>query len=294
MRLVVPTGAGGALDVLTRSIADPLSSSLKQSVVIENRGGAAGQLAAGPVAKAVGDPNYVLMGSLGIMSMSPHLYGHTMPYDVRRDFTPVVHCARAPNALVINPNVVPARNMQEFVRWAKAQKDPIPYATYGPGSVAHVSTLMMANAAGLNMVQVPYRDPPRLLRDLVKGDLPLVFDQPSPYVGFAKEGKLLMLAVTTLNRSPAYPDLPTMNESGFPGYDFANWFGFFMPSKVPAAAVERLRAATKPIVDAAKFRERFLGMGIDTTSEGDFPAMVESEFQRWGAFVRKNDIRISS
>lgn len=296
LRIIVPTGAGGPLDAMARVIGEQLGPALKQNVVIDNRGGAAGQLAAGPVAKATGDPNMLLLGSLGVIAMSPHLYGSSLPYDVRRDFTPVILCARAPSALVVNPIVVPVKTLQEFTRWAKAQKDPIPYGSYGSGSVAHIAAVMFSTAASVPMVQVPYRDPPRITGDLVMGDLPLIFDSPVSYVGFAKEDKLRMLAITSKTRSPAFPNVPTMDESGFPGFDFSNWFGFFMPGKVPPAAVERVRLATKAIVESAKFRDQFLPMGFDPTGAAteNFPAMVDNEIRRWGEFVRKNDIRLAS
>ena len=296
LRILVPTGAGGPVDGIARVIGEQLGPALKQNVIVDNRGGAAGQLAATPVAKASGDPNMMLLGSLGIIAMSPHLYGSSLPYDVRRDFTPVILCARTPLALIVNPNVVPVRTVQEFTQWAKKQKNPIPYGSYGSGSVSHIAAVMFSSAASVEMIQVPYRDQPRIFSDLVKGDLPLIFEPPTAYEGYAKEKKLRILAVTSKSRSPAFPDLPTMDESGFPGFDFTNWFGLFMPGKVAPAAVERVRLATKAVVESAKFRDHFLPMGFDPTGAGaeDFPALVEKEIQRWQAFVRKNNIRLAT
>lgn len=293
-RIIVPVGPGGPMDGLARAIADELGKSLNRPFVVDNRGGAAGQIAATAVARAVGDSKTLLLGSLGIMGVSPHLYPN-LPYDVSRDFTPVGLCARSPCALVVNPAVVPVRSVQEFTAWARAQKAPIPYASYGSGSVAHIAAEMYRAAAGVQMVQIPYRDVPRIQTDLVKGDVPLIFDAPSSYVAFAKEDRLRILAVTSKKPSAALPGVPTMDQSGFRNFDFSNWFALYMPKGVPAEVVTRVRVALDAALDSKRMKEQFLPLGLELEGSGqdDFTAFHAREFARWGAFIKQNDIRIT-
>ncbi|WP_161564029.1 Bug family tripartite tricarboxylate transporter substrate binding protein [Cupriavidus lacunae] len=294
-RIVVPVGPGGQMDDLGRMIAQGLASAQKRSFIVENRGGAAGQIAATATARSAGDPNTMFLASMGIMAVAPHLYPN-LPYDVQRDFTPISLCALAPSALIVNPSVVPARTVQEFVQWARKQKDPIPYGSYGSGSVAHIAAEMFKNAASVQMTQVPYRDVPRIQADLVKGDIPLVFDAPSGYVGYEKDNRLRILAITSKARSPAFPALPTMDRSGFPGFDFSNWYALFMPRNVPTAAVAQMRISLRAILNSSRIREHFLPTGLEVPGIGaeDFPAFYGREFARWQAFIRQNDIRITT
>ena len=295
LRIVVPVGPGGPMDMLARNIAEELGQTLKRTVLVDNRGGAAGQIAATAVARAAGDPGMLLLGSMGIMAVSPHLYPN-LPYDVRQDFTPVSQIASVPHALVVNPSAVPATTMQEFMQWARAQKAPIPYASYGSGSVSHIAAEMFRNATSIPMVQVPYRDAPRVAGDLIKGDVPLIFDTPSAYADFAKEGRLRILAVTSKAPSAAFPELPTMDKSGFTGFDIANWYALYLPRNAPPATVQQLRTALKPIIEAKKLKDRFLPLGFEPTTgdQASFAAFHESEIRRWQDFTRKNDIKIST
>lgn len=293
-RLVLPLGVGGPVDGMARSLADALTVLLKRPFIVDNKGGAAGQIAAGIVAKAVGDPNMLLLGSMGIMAVSPHLYPK-LPYDVRKDFTPISLCARVPNALIINPTMIPVRTIQEFSVWAKAQKKEIPFASYGSGSISHIAAEMFKNATSLPMVQVPYRDPSRIQSDLVAGEIGLIFDAPSGYAGFAAQGRVRMLALTSRNRLAAFPDLPTLHESGYPGFDISNWYGIYMPSKVPAAAAAGLRQALKFAVESPRLQEQFAPMGFEITAgTEDFASYHLKEIHRWQEFVRQHQIRITT
>lgn len=295
LKIVVPTGAGGPVDGLARVIGERLAPLINQPVVVDNRSGAAGQIAAAMVARSPGNSNMMLLGSLGIMSMSPHLYPN-LPYDVGRDFAPVILCARVPLALLVNPNVVPVSNVQEFKRWARQQSGPVPFGTFGSGSVSHIAAEMLAADGGFKTVQVPYRDQPRIFSDLVKGDLPAVFEPPAGYLDYVKEGKLRIVGLTSSERSKAFPDLPTMQEMGLPGFEFSNWFGLFLPARVAPAALQRLRTTLQAVVGSERFRDHFLSIGLDATGAAteNFPEMVSSEYLRWQAFARKHDIKLTT
>ncbi|HSV79340.1 MAG TPA: tripartite tricarboxylate transporter substrate binding protein [Ramlibacter sp.] len=294
-RIVVPVGPGGLVDILARAFAQELSAAMGQQFIVENKGGAAGQLAADAVAKSAGDPYTLFIGSLGIMGISPHLYPN-LPYDVQRDFTPLALCARQPYGLVVNPARVPVRNVAEFVKWAKAQTEPIPFGTYGSGSVSQMAGLLFAQAASVPMTQVPYRAAPNILTDLVKGDLPLMFDAPGEYLGYVPDGRLRVIAVTTAQRLPILPDVPTLAESGFRGFDVANWFAMYGPRDLPAAVTDRLRAELGKVLRNPKVKDRFAPSGLETVADGaaNFAKFHAGEFTRWQAFIRANNIKISS
>jgi tripartite-type tricarboxylate transporter receptor subunit TctC len=292
-RIVVPLSAGGPMDAMGRSLGTALSEALGQAFYVENRPGAAGQLAGDAVAKAAGDPYTLFIGSMGIMSLSPLLYP-TLPYDVARDFTPIALCGHTPYALVVSPPVVAARTVGDFLQWARGRKAPLPYGTVGSGSVAHIAGVMLASAASLELTQVPYRGPTQMTTDLVKGDLPMVMDAPSPYVPFASDGRLRLLAVTTRQRSTLAPELPTMEEAGVPGFDLSNWFGLFAPRDLPPAAVARLRGTLATLLASRRIREQFVPLGVEPPGDAgkDFPGFVQRDRERWRAFIKRHDIKL--
>jgi len=292
-RLVVPLGAGGSMDPLGRAVAAGLAEGLGQPVVVDNKPGAAGQIGADIVAKSAGDPYNLFLGSMGIMSISPWLYPN-LPYDVQRDFTPLALCAEVPYALVVNPTVVPVRSVAELVQWAQAQKNPVAYGSVGSGSVAHVAAVMFGNAARVPMTQVPYRAPAQIATDMVKGDLPMIFDSPTAYMGFAKEGRLRILAVTSRERMPILPEVPTMVEAGLRDFDLVSWFGLYGPRDLPAAVVARLRRHTEQVLRSPKVQEQFTPMGLRITPDGahDFAAFDARDRARWKTFLERNNIQL--
>jgi tripartite-type tricarboxylate transporter receptor subunit TctC len=292
-RLIVPLGAGGSMDPLGRAIAQGLAEGLGQPVVVDNKPGAAGQIAADAVAKTPGDPYNLILGSMGIMSISPWLYPN-LPYDVQRDFTPLALCAEVPYALVVNPTVVPVRTVAEFVQWAQAQKVPVAYGSVGSGSVAHIGAVMLGATAGLRMTQVPYRAPAQIATDMVKGDLPMIFDSPTAYTGFAKEGRLRILAVTSRERMAILPDVPTMEESGIKGFELVSWFGLYGPRDLPAPVADRLRRHLDQALRTRKLQDQFTPMGLRIPPDGaaDFAAFSERDRIRWKSFIERNDIKL--
>nr|WP_236589798.1 tripartite tricarboxylate transporter substrate binding protein [Ramlibacter aurantiacus] len=281
------------MDTLGRALATSLGETLGQPFVVENRPGAAGQIASEGIAKAVGDPHQLLMGSLGIMGISPFLYPN-LPYDVKRDFTPVALCAAVPYALVINPRVVPVNTVAEFLQWARSQKTPTPYASVGSGSVSHVCTVALTNAAGISLTQVAYRQPSQIVTDMVKGDMPMIIDTPSPYLPFAADGRLRILAVTSPRRMSILPNVPTMAEAGVAGYDVVSWFGLYAPRDLPPASVDTLRTHVARALRSPKLREQFLPQGLEITPDGaaDFAAFNERERTRWQAFIQRNEVKL--
>lgn len=292
-RVIVPLGAGGSMDPLGRAVAAGLAEGLGQPVYVDNRPGAAGQIGADAVAKTPGDPYNLFLGSMGIMSISPTLYPN-LPYDVKRDFTPLGLCALVPYALIINPNVIPVRTMQEFLQWAKKQTAPIAYGTVGSGSLAHVGGVMLSTAAGLKMQQVPYRSVTQMTTDMIKGDLPLTFNSPTGYTDFAKEGKLRILGVTSPKRIAFLPDVPTLAEGGLPGFDLVNWYGLYAPRDVDPKIVDILQGHLAKILRSDKLREQVavLGLEIPTENPRDFAAFCDRDRARWNDFLTKNHITL--
>lgn len=292
LRLIIPTEAGGQMDVLARSIANVMTGSMERAVVVENRGGAAGQIAARTVAQSRGDANVVLMASMGIMSISPHLYKN-LSYDVARDFIPLALAANAPSAMMVNPSAVPARTVDEFVTWVRQRSSPLPYASFGPGSVSNIATEMFADKLNVTLTQIPYRSPSQLQTDLLAGDVPLYIDTPARFLEIIRAKQLRALAVTTLQRCRALPDVPTLDESGYAGFNFANWYGFYSPAGVDAGTAEHLRRALAKAVSSDAVVRQFEPLGLDIPpGPTDFASFSDAELQRWKSFISAQGIHI--
>jgi len=286
LRLVVNFPPGGAADVIGRSVALALTDQLKQQVVVENRPGANGNLGADVVAKSPADGYTLLMSSGGAVTVNPFLYPN-MPFDPAKDLTPVASAARVLVFLTVHPSV-PVANAKEFFAYVKANPGRLSYSSAGSGSSPHLAAEMMKRQLGLFAVHVPYRGAAPALTDLLAGQVQFMFD-PGPGLRFAREGKLKLLAVGSPRRSSVLPDVPTLAESGVPGFDADTIFGFFAPGATPPAVVNLLHAeinkalATPKVMDAIKA----LGAEVMVSTRQEFIDRSNADRARYGAFIKE-------
>jgi len=287
IRLVVPYPPGGPLDIMARAIGQKLTEAWSQPVVVDNRAGAGGNIGADLVAKSPADGYTLLMGAVATHAINPTLYGK-VPYDPIRDFAPVALVAQVPNVLVVNP-AVPARTVRELIELARAKPGTLNFGSGSTGSTGHLAGELFNTMAGVKMVHIPYKGGAPAMADLLAGQVQLMFDNLANALPNVKAGRLRALAVTTLARSPAVPDLPTVAESGLPGFDLTTWFGLMVPAATPPEIVARLNAEIVRALAARDLRERLEKMGaevpINNTPE-HFAAFIRSEAAKYAKVVK--------
>ncbi len=287
--LIVNFPPGGAADVMGRAIAQQVGEQIKQQVVVVNRPGANGNLGAEAVAKAAGDGHTLLMSSAGAVSVNPFLYTN-MSFDPARDLTPVASAARVLVFLMAHPSV-PVANVNEFIRYVKANPGKLSYSSAGSGSTPHLAAEMMKRQFGLFAVHVPYRGAAPALVDLLANQVQFMWD-PGPGLRHAKEGKLKLLAVGSPKRSSQYPDVPTLAESGAPGFDADSVFGIYAPSATPAPVLGFLNEEINKALRTAKVQEviRTIGAEAMVGSRAEFQARQDTDRERFGRFIREAKI----
>ena len=291
IKLVVPYAAGGSTDIFARLIAQKLSQSTGAQVVVENRGGAGGNIGADSVAKAEADGYTLLVGTGGTHGINPHLYAN-MPFDPLRDFAPVGFIAGVPNVMVINPQKVKAATVAEFI--AEAKKDKFAFASSGNGSTIHLSGELFKQLTGIEMVHVPYRGAGPALNDLIGGQVHVMFDNLPSSLQHVRAGTLRALTVTSDRRSSSLPEVPSAPEAGVAGLEVASWFAIFAPAKTPAAVLDTLNAEMKKAVqsDDVKARLAELGGEIRPLDREQLAAFVRAEFEKWGKVVKASGVRL--
>src|SRR5664279_1265564 len=240
IRLVVPFPAGGTTDILARAVSQKLTEAFGQAVVVDNRPGAAGNIGSDLVAKSTPDGYTLLMGTVGTHAINPSLYAK-MPYDHIKDFVPVVLVAGVPNVLEVNTSV-PVHSVNDLIKLAKDKPGQINFASSGAGTSIHLSGELFKTMAGVDMTHVPYKGSSPALTDLMGGQVQIMFDNLPSSLALIKAGKLRAIAVTSLKRSPALPDVPTISESGVPGFEASSWFGVLAPAGTPAPIVARINS----------------------------------------------------
>lgn len=280
IKIIVAYPAGGANDIVARAIAQELAPDLGQSVVIENRSGAAGTVGADAAAKSPAD-GYTLFMAAGAHTLAPSLHV-SLPYDIVRDFQPVSLAATGTYLLVVHPSL-PAKSVKELIELAKAKPGALNFASSGVGAPPHLAGVMFQKLAGVRLNHVPYRGDTPGIADLMAGHVELAFLSIQPLIPQVKAGKLRALAITSGTRSPAIPELPTIAESGLPGYDIGTWWGLLAPAKTPVPIVDRLAAAMRKATAIPSVRERFAAGGIAAQSNTpkEFAAMIKSEVGRY-------------
>ena len=292
VRMVVPFAAGaGSNDIMARLIAQKLSENFGQQVVVDNRPGASGIIGCDIVAKAQPDGYTVLMMSL-TLAVNPSLF-KKMPFDSERDLVPVTMVASAPLMLVVHPSV-PAKSVAELVAYAKANPNKLNFGSGGPGATPHLAGEMFKMLAGVQMTHVPYKGGAPALADLVGGQIQLMLENIPGTLPFAKAGKLRALAVTDKKRSPAVPDLPTLDEAGLKGYELVGWNGLFLPRNTAKPVVTKLYSGTRQALLLPDIKERLAQMGaegVGNTPE-QFSAFIKAEIAKWGKVVKAAGIKV--
>jgi len=286
LTLVVPFPAGGPTDAMARVLAQKLSERLEQQVVIDNRGGAGGGIAAELVARAPADGHTLFFGTTGTMSINPSLY-KKLRYDPAKDFAPVSLMATTMNVLVVNPEV-PAKNLADLVQLAKSKPGEFAYGSAGNGSSNHLSGELFKSIAGVQISHVPYRGSSPALVDLLGGRIAMMFDTIAVQTQNIAAGKVRALAVTGPRRSPLLPDVPTAQEAGLKGFDVTIWFGVLAPAGTPAPIIERLNREIVTVMATDEMRKRMQADGAEakTTTPAEFAALIKQDTAKWAPVVK--------
>jgi tripartite-type tricarboxylate transporter receptor subunit TctC len=292
IRIIVGYAPGGTTDIIARIIATRLTQTLGQTVIVENRPGAGGNIGADLVAKAPPDGYTLQLGTAGNMTVNPSLYKN-MPFDTVRDFQPISLIASLPNLMVVNPKV-PAKTVQEFVAWAKANPGKVFFASSGIGNTPHMTGELFNLATGLSMVHVPYKGSGPALTDLIGGTgVQVMFDNMPSAIGHVRSGALRGIAVTSPERVKSEPSIPTIRESGYPDFQVVTWFGLFAPAGTPIAVVNRLNREIVEATRTPKINKQLADLGAEATSNSpsDFAALVKADRDRWAKVVKSANIQ---
>ena len=293
VHLVVPFPPGGTTDIMGRIVADGLTKVLGQQVVVENKAGAAGNTGSDLVSKATPDGYTLLVGTIATHAISPSLYAK-MPYDAGKDFTPIAYVGGVPNVLEVNPQKVKATTVQALIAEAKAAKPPLTMASSGSGTSIHLSGELFKQMTGVDMTHVPYRGSSPAVNDLVGGQVDVMFDNLPSSIGQIRAGNLRPIAVTSAQRSPALPDVPTIAESGVPGFDAASWFILYGPAGLPKGVVDTLNAAVLKVLADPAVKARYAEIGADARAmtPGELAAFRTAEQDKWAKVVQVSGARV--
>jgi tripartite-type tricarboxylate transporter receptor subunit TctC len=289
--LIVPFPPGGPTDLVARVLAQTMSGQMGQQIIVDNRGGANGNIGSAAVAKAAPD-GYTVLYNTSSITLSPALY-KSLPYDVQRDLAPVGLTATVPLALVINP-AIPANNVKEFIAYAKANPGKLSYGSAGNGNITHLGAFQFLQANGIQAVHIPYKGSAPADADLVGGQIQFMTDTINSVAGFVREKRLRLLAVTTTKRTSLFPDTPTMAESGLPGFDVSAWQGLMVPANTPEPIIKRLntemgKALQNPEVLKKLAAQGAIPLGSTPQEYGDY---IKAELTRWSAIVKQTGVSL--
>jgi tripartite-type tricarboxylate transporter receptor subunit TctC len=287
IRLVVPFPPGGSLDVVARAIGQKLTDAWGQPVIIDNRPGAGGNIGADLVAKSAPDGYTILEGALSTHAVNVSLYAK-MPYDPVKDFVPITLVAVTPNVLVVNPSV------PELVAYAKAHPGKLSFVSGSNGSAGHLAGELFKTEAGVDMVHIPYKGGAPAMQDLLGGQIQLMFDNLANSMQQVRAGKLRALAVTTAKRSPLVPELPTLSETGLPGFDIYTWWGFMAPAGTPRDIVTKWNTEVTRILNTPEMKSFFAQQGAEPapTSPEQFAALIRSEIPKYAKIVKDSGAKV--
>jgi tripartite-type tricarboxylate transporter receptor subunit TctC len=290
--LVVPFAAGGSTDVVARVIAEKMSADLGQQVIVQNVAGAGGSLGAGNVARAEPDGYTILMGTVATHALNP-LILKSKPYDAEADFTPISLLVLVPNVLVVNPEL-PAKSVEELLALLKAEPDKWSYASSGNGTPLHLSGELFKSMAGVTMEHIPYKGSGPALNDVLGNQVSIMFDNLPSSSAHIKAGTLKALAVTTAERAPSFPDVPTMAEAGLPGYETYTWNALFAPKDTPKDVVDRLNAAAVKAMADPGVAERMkeFSATIVASSPDELATHVKAEVAKWTPVVKDANVQM--
>ena len=290
IRMIVPYPPAGGTDIVARTISEPLSKELGQPIIVDNRGGAAGNIGTDLAAKSAPD-GYTLLFTLSSHTINPKLYD-TLPFDVEKDFIPVSLAAFIPQILVAHPSL-PANNIKELIALAKSQPGKLNYASVGTGSPAHIAGELFKLKTGVDMVHVPYKGGGPAVTATLGGQVQLAFVSMPAALQFVKAGRLKALAVTSDKRSAAAPDVPTIAESGVPDCVVNSWYGALVPAKTSPAVVSKLQATFAKVLQMPEVKERLFAQGAEATfsTSAEFERLIRDELKQWEFVIREARIK---
>ena len=290
VKIVVTFPPGGAPDTLARVLADKWSQALGQTFTVDNKPGAGGNIGADFVAKSAGDGSTLLIATVGTHAINPALYS-AMPYNHIKDFTPVSFLASTPNLLVVN-NAVPAKNVRELI--ALAGKTPLTFGSSGSGTSIHLSGELFNTLAGVKMQHIPYKGRAQAVPDLLGGRITMIFDNMPSALPLVKSGDVRAIAVTSAKRSPAAPDIPTIAESGLPGFEASSWFALMAPAGLPKEVLARINAETARVMSLPDVREKLTQLGLDVApgSPEALASHIQTETIKWAKVVKESGAKL--
>lgn len=291
IHFIMPYPVGGSIDIAGRMVMQKVAENLGQPVVIDNRTGAGGIVGTEMAARAPADGYTLVMGGNGTLALSPHLQ-RNLPYDPLRDFAPVTQLVIVPYVLVVNP-AFKANSVAELIALAKARPDEINYASGGNGSAPHLAAEIFKRMANVRLLHVPYKGSTPGINDVISGQVQLTFTGIPSVLSQIKSGRLRPLGVTSAKRAAALPNVPTIGESGVPGYEVSPWFGVLVPARTPPALVTQLNSEIVKVLRSAAIRERFAAEGIEPVGNTpeQFAAYIKLELAKWGKVLKDAGIR---
>ncbi len=290
---MVPFAPGGSSEIIARAVAQGMSAQLGQTVYVENKPGGGGNIAMEEVKRAAPDGYTLILGHVGTLAVNPALYGAKLPYDAAKDFTPIALVARVPNVIAINPQKVPVATLAELVDYAKKHPGKLNYGTAGNGSAGHLAMEYFKSVAKIDLQHVPYKGTGPMLSDLLGGQTDLTFNGIPPISGQLKAGKIKPIAVGSAQRVSSFPDVPTIAESGYPGFETSQWYGIIGPANLPKPVLDKLHAAILAALKAPESTQKIVedgGIIVGGTPQ-EFADLIVREQQRWGAVVRNAGIK---
>ena len=293
VRIVVPLSPGGATDILARSVGEVLQRELKQPFVVDNRPGAGGTIGTAEVLKAPADGYSLLFTTSSTHAISPHLMPK-LGYKAEQDFTPIAHVADAASVLLVTPSL-PVKNVQELIAYAKANPGKLNYASSGNGTIVHLNALEFSARAGVQMTHVPYKGTAQSISDLATGQVHVLFDSIPTGMPHVASGRLRALAVTSEQRSKLAPELPTMAESGLPGYSSVTWFGVYGPAGMKPELVAKVNVAFNQAIADPSVAASLAKLGAEVAKPGtpaQFANMVKADSARWAKVIKDNNISL--
>ena len=291
VRLVVPYSAGGGTDFVARTVAERLTASLGQPIVVDNRAGANGATGSDIVAKAAPDGYTLLIGAAGTLVVAPHL--GPLPFDPAKDLVPITNLGTSAFIVAVNPDV-PVKTLADLIALAKSQPGKLNYGSSGTGGSPHLATELFQSMAGVQMVHVPYKGLSLAITDLLGDHIQVLFMDVGLAVPFVKDGKVLALAITGSKRSAVLPNVPTVAEAGVPGYDARTWYGLLAPAGTPRPIVDRLAAEANKALDSPGMRAKLATQGLEAAggTPEQFASFIRSESAKWAQVIKNANIKI--
>jgi tripartite-type tricarboxylate transporter receptor subunit TctC len=292
IRLLVPFAPGGSSEIVSRAFAAEMSKTLGQNVIVENKPGGAGNIAMQEAKGATPDGYTIILGHVGTLAVNPAMFAK-LPYDPVKDFVPITLLAKVPSLLVVNAEKVPAKNLKEFVEYAKKNPDVMNYGSAGNGSSGHLAFAYLSIVTGISGTHVPYKGTGPMMTDLLTGRLETTFTGAPPLMAHVKAGTLRPIAVGTARRVPAMPDVPTVAEQGYPGFETSQWYGLLAPVGTPEAIVKTIADAATAAGKTTAVAQRLSAEAaqVSTNNTAEFAAFIKVEAARWNDVVKKSQIK---